>query len=120
MASGTVHLEGWREAMRALDDIKRGTGKAVLGGLAEAAEPVRRSWVSKLSRYRGASTSTLTPGVLRSGIVIRQRKRAVTGKRGDFGALQMRLGLAALAENQDETVRAVEDALDALTRREGF
>lgn len=106
--------------MRALDRIQRGTGRAVLGGLKEAAEPVRRSWASRLSRYQGASTATLTPGVLRSGIVVRQRKRAVTGKRGDFGALQMRLGLSALAENADVTMRAVEDALDNLTREAGF
>lgn len=106
--------------MRALDEIKRGSGRAVLGGLKEAAEPVRRSWVSKVSRYQGASTSTIVPSVERSGLIVRQRARKVTGRRGDFGALQMRLGLQALAENEDETIRSVEDALDDLTREAGF
>lgn len=120
MATGTVHLEGYRETMRALDKIKRGAGKAVLGGLVRAAEPVRMSWAGKVSRYSGASSSTIGPKIVRSGVLVVQRKKKVTGSRPDFGSLQMRLGLASLAEEAPATLKAVENALDDLTEDAGF
>jgi hypothetical protein len=120
MAAGTVRLKGYRETIRALEQIKRGAGKAMLGGLKDAAEPVRQEWISRLQRYQGASTSTIGPKVLTRGILVTQRARKRTGLRGDFGSLQMRHGLAALFDKQDETVKAVEKALDDLTREEGF
>lgn len=120
MPTGTVHLEGYRETMRSLERIQHGAGKAVLGGLIEAAEPVRASWVRKLSRYRGASTSTISPKVVRKGVLVVQRKKKVTGRRPDFGTLEMRLGLFSLAEQAPATLKAVEKALDDLTENEGF
>lgn len=120
MAAGTVRIKGYREAMRALESIKRGAGKALLGGLMEAAEPVRKDWVSRLERYPGASTSTIGPKALTKGIVVQQRKRKVTGQRADFGSLQMRHGFDALESKQDETLKLAEKAMDDLTREEGF
>ena len=118
--AGTVHVRGLRETLAALNKIERGAHRKVMGGLLEAAEPVRRSWVSKLSPYRGASTSTITPKLLTKGVFVTQRARKTTGRRPDFGALEMRHGLAALFEEQDATLRTVEKALDDLTREAGF
>jgi hypothetical protein len=118
--AGTVKITGYRETMRALNKIQRGAHKRVMGGLLLAAEPVRRSWVGKLSPYRGVSTSTITPKMTTSSIFVTQRARKRTGKRGDFGSLQMRHGLAALFEEADNTTRAVEKALDMLTGEAGF
>ena len=118
--AGTVTVRGLNEVLRGLNKIQRGAHKQVLGGLLEAAEPVRRSWAGRLSSYAGASTATLTPVMTTKGVKIVQRKRKVTGLRGDFGGLQMRHGLSALFEEADNTTKAVEDALDELTREAGF
>ena len=120
MAAGTVHLRGYRETMRALEQVQRGAGKAMLKGLALSAEPVRQDWISRLQRYEGVSTGTIGPKVLTKGVLVTQRARKRTGLRGDFGAIQMRHGLEALFSKQDETLKAVEHFLDDLTREEGF
>jgi hypothetical protein len=106
--------------MRALNKIQRGLHITVLGGLAEAAEPVRRDWASRLSRYQGASLATIGPKLTTRSVFVTQRARKRTGRRGDFGSLQMRHGLAALLENEDETRAEVEKAFDRLADGEGF
>lgn len=118
--AGTVRIRGWNEISRSLNNIKRGSHKTVLGGMLKAAEPVRRDWAGRVGRYQGASTSTITPKMTTKGVFVTQRARKVTGKRGDFGALQMRHGLSALADNEDETRREVEKDLDRLISGEGF
>jgi hypothetical protein len=120
VAEGTVRLKGYTETMRALERIQRGAGKSVLGGMKEAAEPVRRLWIEKLSRYQGVSLGTIGPKVTTRSVFVTQRARKRTGRRSDFGALQMRRGLEALFEREDETRDSVERALDKLTREEGF
>jgi hypothetical protein len=118
--AGTVKINGLNELLRSLNKIERGAHKRVMGGLLLSAEPVRRSWIGKLSRYEGVSTSTITPKMTTKGVFITQRARKRTGRRGDFGALQMRHGLAALFEEADNTTKAVEKALDELTEEAGF
>lgn len=120
MAGATVNIRGYKETLRALERIERGAGKALLSGLKDAAEPVRSEWVSRLQPYMGASTSTIGPKLLTRGVVIQQRAKKVTGRRGDFGSLQMRHGLGALFDKQDETLKLAEKAMDDLTRDEGF
>ena len=118
--AGTVTVRGLNEVLRGLNKIQRGAHKQVLGGLLAAAEPVRRSWVGKLGRYTGVSTSTITPKMTTKGVFITQRARKVTGARADFGSIQMRHGLSALFEEADNTTKAVEKAMDELTREAGF
>ena len=121
MATGTVRIIGLRETMRALQKVNREVGKTVRDELKKAAEPVARDARSKLSRYQGASLNTISPRASTRGVYVTQRKRKVTGKRGDFGALQMTQGLMpALEENEDNIIREVEQAFDRLTRRAGF
>lgn len=118
--AGTVTVSGLNETLRALNRIERGCHKKVLGGLLEAAEPVRRSWISKLDRYQGASTGTIGPKMTTKGVFVTQRARKVTGRRGDYGSLQMRHGLSALFENYDETRKLTERALNDLITDNGF
>jgi hypothetical protein len=71
--------------------------------------------------YRGASAGTISPIALAKGVVVRQTARKVTGKRGDFGSLQMRLALIPAAdENEAEVERRLEAFLDTVIRRNGF
>lgn len=118
---GTVTVRGLRETLVALNRIERGAHKRVFGELMQAAAgPVRQAWVSKLYRYPQASTSTITPKMTTRAIFVTQRAKKVTGKRGDFGAIEMRRGLEALFEEADNTTKAVEEGLDDLTREAGF
>lgn len=64
---------------------------------------------------------TLAPRASVKGVFVTQRARKVSGKRADFGTLQMTSVLIpALDEHQDEVLDSVEQALDRLGRSAGF
>jgi hypothetical protein len=116
-----VVVRGYREADRAF----RAVGSEISGEFRDemksAAEPIAADARAKLSRYIGASVQTIRPIALARGVVIRQTARKITGKRPDFGALQMtRALIPARDENEDAVIRGLENALDRLTREEGF
>lgn len=120
-AAATVRVEGLRELNRALNKVNKDAAKTVRDELKTAAEPIAATARSRLSRFQGASTSTIGPPSVTAGVFVTQRKRKVTGKRGDFGALQMRdVLLPALEEHADDAVKAVEQAIDRLGRSAGF
>jgi hypothetical protein len=115
-----VRIQGLREAQRAFRKLDRAVSKDFKDELAHAAEPVARSAASRLVRFRGASTNVKALTLAR-GVYVRQMQRTVTGRRGDFGALQMRTAfLPALAEHEDEIVHEVEKAFDRFADRAGF
>lgn len=114
-------VDGYRETMRALNKMEDGTPTAVKAGLIRAAAPVAETARSLISRFPGASTQTISPRVSTRGVFVTQRARKVTGKRGDFGALQMREGMIpALEQHEDDVREGVEDAFDLLARLNGF
>jgi hypothetical protein len=115
----TVRVEGLREVTRALQRVDSETARYVLDGLKEAAGPVSQDANRRLGRFQGvgAITSRASP----AGVFIRQSHRKVTNRRGDFGALQMRVGLIpAATEGEGEFVSRVDSALDRLISKEGF
>lgn len=114
MAAATVRITGLKETVRAFNKIDKGLIRNVQKGLKRAAEPVAVSARAKVSQYRGASVGTISPRARGASAFVTQRARKVTGKRGDFGALQMRRLVEALDENREEVVRAVERELDDL------
>jgi hypothetical protein len=115
----TVRVEGWREAARALDRVNRDAKRSILSGIAEGARPIADDANERLGRYRGIGRITTRSNV--SGVFVQQSHRKVTGKRGDFGALQMRRGLIPAAEQeQPHVVASIERALDGLISREGL
>jgi hypothetical protein len=121
MAAETVRIKGLRETIRAFNKIDRSVAKEIRDELKKVAVPVAESAKSRLSRYQGLSLGTIGPKATTKSVFVTQRKRKVTGRRGDFGALQMRVGLLpALAENEDNIIHEVEQALDRLTRENGF
>lgn len=116
-----VRVKGLREFQRAVRYASKETKKTVRDGLKEAAGPVVEAARAKEGKWRGASISTIGPRLTGRSVFVTQRKRKVTGRRGDFGALQMREAfIPALEENAEETVRAVEHALDHLLDRSGL
>jgi len=117
----TVKVKGYREVSRALNQVDKGTRKALLDGLKDAAEPTAADARSLLGGYPGLSTQTIQPRAVGSGVYITQKRGKKTGKRPDFGSLQMRRGLLpAVSDHQDDFRDRVEDALGTLIRREGF
>ena len=117
----TVKVKGYRECMRALNQVDKGTRKAMLDGLKKAAEPVSQDARSKLSKYNGLDTGSIQPRAVSNGVFITQKRGKKTGTRPDFGSLQMQRGLIPAAyDGQDLFVGRVEDELDDLIRGEGF
>jgi hypothetical protein len=116
-----VHLEGYKETIRALNKINKDAKKRVFVTLATAAEPVAGTARDKISRYQGASLTTIMPRATMRGVFVVQNARKVSGLRPDFGKLQMMEGLIpALDEHEDTIVREVELALDVLGVENGF
>lgn len=117
----TVNVKGYREVLRALNQVDQGTRKSVLDGLKKAAEPVAADARSRLGGYAGLSTGTIAPRAVSTGVYITQKAKKTTGLRPDFGALQMRQGLLPAAySGQEKFVEAVDDALGRLINKEGF
>jgi hypothetical protein len=116
-----VRIEGLRETTRALRAIDDGRDKAVRLGLKAAAIPVSADANRRLDRYQ--SIGPIVPGasLATASVFIRQSKRKVTGKRADFGALQMRKGLIPAArEGEAEFTVRVDEAIGFLIHKEGL
>lgn len=117
----TIHVKGYRETVRSLNAVNRGAKRALQAGLREAAQPIASDTRSRLSGYRGISLATINPSATTRGVSIVQRAKRVTGKRPDFGALQMRRGLIPAVRAADGEIRdRVEEAFAALAHNEGL
>lgn len=117
----TVRVRGLTQTIRAFSVLEKGVRAEILGELRSIAEPVARDAQEKLSGYAGISLGTIGPRTSVRGAFVTQRARKVTGRRPDFGSLQMRKGLIpALEEHADDIEPAVGEALDRLTRAAGF
>ncbi len=121
MASAAVRVYGVREVNRAFRQIDRQLASDFRKELQTAAEPVVAAAKGKIARYQGASLGTIV--ARRSGprVFVVQNARKVTGKRGDYGSLQMKKGLLpALYENRDRVLASVELVLDKYGKEAGF
>jgi hypothetical protein len=117
--SESIRLHGYRECMAALSKIDKDAQKTVRDALREAAWPVAADTKSRIAKYRDVGPVGIS--VRQRGVSVEQRKGKTTGKRPDFGALQMRKGfIPALDDNAEETYRGVLIAFDLLTARAGF
>lgn len=118
---GTVRIRGLRETQRAFAKMALGIRAELRLHLRKIAEPVAATAKDKLARYDGISLGTIGPRTSVLGAFVTQRARKVTGRRPDFGALQMQEGLIpALQEHAEDIEREALDALDAITREAGF
>jgi hypothetical protein len=97
------------------------TGPVLRERLKASAEPVAREARSLVSQWEGAKTNTIGPRVVLNGVYVTQRARTVTGKRGDFGSLQMTQAfIPALEHNREGVYRGAEEALDTIEALGGF
>jgi hypothetical protein len=112
--AGTVRVTGLRETRKAFEK-----GSDELKGFEEElkriAEPVARDVSHRLGKYDSRSAGGVK--VRRHGfeVSVRQTLRKTTGKRGDYGSLQMREAfLPALSQHEPEVNREVEQWLDRI------
>jgi hypothetical protein len=115
VSTGTIHVRGLREVQRAFAKCEGDLKKEMLRAGKLAAEPVAVTARDKISRYQGASLRTIRPRASARGAFVTQNARKVTGLRGDFGVLQMRLMMDALEEQHEKVVEIYELAVDHLT-----
>ena len=121
MAADTIRVRGYRETSSALYRVNRGARVALAAGLKAAAEPIAADARSRLSGYGGMKTNTIRPRATTQGVYVTQAAKKVTGRRPDFGSLQMVKGLIPAAYGrQDDIVTKVEEAFLVLTKTEGF
>lgn len=119
--AASVRVEGAREVIRAFRSVDRSLAAKFGADLKKAADPVVESARGKVTRYAGASVSTIRSRRSGPNVYVEQGARKVTGRRGDFGALQMRTVLEpALDENEREVFTEVNRILDGYAHRAGF
>jgi hypothetical protein len=119
--AGAVRVEGLRELQRSFNKIDRALVKELGTELKKVAEPVASTARQRVTRFTGASVSTIR--TTRSGLTVyvTQGARKVTGRRGDFGSLQYREVLTpALLEHQDEIKQGVDRFLGKIAGEAGF
>lgn len=118
MAAGTVQVRGLRELQRDFKKMSGGLSKDVdkeLRGAAKIVSDEARS-LSASHGFSQRSVTGLRPRTKGFGrAFVEQSRRKTTGKRGDFGAMQMqRVLLPALARKQDDVVKALDKMLARL------
>jgi predicted Zn-dependent protease with MMP-like domain len=115
MASQTIRVTGYREVARAARRAGKATNTVFRTAMKEVAEPIRDEATSRFSLIDARSAAGYRVAVRQRGVAVEQRIGKKTGKRGDYGALQMRRALLpALASNEDNIVQGLDKALDKI------
>lgn len=121
MASSTVRVQGLRELQRDFRKLDKNLAKDLRGELREVGDVVKAEAASNLSRLSARSASGLKTRVRARAVAVEQSRRRTTGKRPDWGSLQMnRILVPALDEKQDEVVEKLDRVLGRLAGENGF
>jgi len=114
----TFRVLGYRDFMRACARADKDTRRYVRSTLRETGELVRSDAVARFSTIDARSAAGYKIRVRQTGVLVEQSLRKTTGRRPDYGALQMRRALLpALAANQQDTERRLEHAIDEIADR---
>jgi hypothetical protein len=102
-----------RELERALENFAQDIDDGMVRELRAAGELVRAEAAARFAAISPSSAAGFRVGVRQSGVRVYQSKKKVTGKRPDFGALQMtRALIPARGAREDEIVRRIDHMLD--------
>ena len=114
----TLVVKGYKEFLRACTRADADTKRFVRAAFRDVGEIVRRDAAERLTPYSQRSAQGLKVRVRQRGVAVEQSLRKVTGKRPDFGSLQMRKALLpALEQNNEKIDEAMEEALDRVADR---
>lgn len=114
MASQTLRASGLNETLRALNRADKETRKMVRDELQEGGEIVREEWSLRLDAFNPTSAAGLRTRVRTRGVFVGQSLRKTTGKRPDYGRLQMRIGEDVTEDKEDDVIEGFENALDRI------
>ena len=115
MAEGTVRVKGLSQLNRDFRKLGPELQKELRAELKAVAEPVATEARSLAARFGPKTVRGIAAGSRAGAAVVRQRNRKTTGKRPDFGVLQMRdVLIPAIDAKEEETVRGMERMLDRL------
>lgn len=119
MAQGaTLKVDGYRQLMQALARSDKKSRKAVRDELRRAGEHVRVDAGGRFASTDARSATGYKTRVRQRGVAVEQSLRRTTGEHPEFGALQMRRALVpALEDNEERTVRELEQALERVCDR---
>lgn len=119
---GQLKVRGLRELHRALKNYDNGLKRDLEAELRAAGEIVASGARSRFVGIDSRSAAGFKSRVKGFGrVVVEQSRRRTTGRRGDFGSLQMRRALLpSVAENESKVMNSIEGMLDRLGRENGF
>lgn len=113
--ASTIRVRGYREFMRAASKAEKSTRAEVHKKLREAGDVVREEGKARFERYSVKSASGFRIRSRIGGVFVEQSLRKVTGRRPDWGQLQMVRALEpALDAKSGEVERRLEQAVDEL------
>ena len=116
-----VVVKGLAEVEASLARYEAGIDKAMRSAARLAGNIVMMDARSRFSAIDVRSARGFRVKVRARGVSVEQRLGRVTGKRPDYGALQMtRALLPALGENEAKAGAIFETAIDALSIKSGF
>lgn len=111
--AGAIRVKGYREFVRACNKSTKEVKTGLRKRLRDAGRLVQEEARSLFSRYDAGSASGFRVRVRQRGVAVEQSNRRVTGKRPDYGALQMREALIpGRAKRMPEVERELERILD--------
>lgn len=111
--NATVQVKDFRLFMAALAATDRKTQRAAREEIRKAGDAVRLEAGVRFGPVDRRSAAGYRTRVRQRGVAVEQSLRRTTGRRPDFGGLQMRRALVpALEHNEEATARALEHALD--------
>jgi hypothetical protein len=111
----TLRVEGYRELLRALQTADREQKREVRQTLRKVGSIVQADATRRLSSKSAHSAAGFKTRVRQGGVAVEQALRKTTGVHPEWGSYQMRHALLpALMSNEDETVRAMEQAMDEM------
>ena len=119
MASGAIRVKGLREFQRACSASDKALKKNVRDNLRKAGDIVKDEARSRFSRYDARSAAGYRTAVRTRGVAVQQRLGRTTGKRPDYGSLQLRVALQPALETKRSAVeQEFEQMLDRIV--DGF
>jgi len=114
MADATLRVKNLREFLRASDHAGAESKSLTRRTLSRAGEVVRADWAGSFSQIDKRSAAHLRVKVVQRGVFVEQGLRKTTGLHPEYGALQMRFGLRALARVQPEIESELERDIDVI------
>lgn len=110
---GTVRVKGLREFQRATKQAPKDTRKELREAFRTVGNVVKDEAAQLFESVDARSAAGYKTRVRQRGVAVEQSLRRTTGKRPDFGSLQMREALLpALDAKAEEVEDAMEEALD--------